>query len=509
MDNHQNQYIRLVMEGAEYQRSRSGIFHGEVPGFYGLKASGNTRADCENQLRTLLEEWLTYRCENSLPVPVVSGFTLASLDWHMKDQRLDMLSRLERDVQSLKVELLQEPDRANLIFGTIRSLNRWYKSYWQILVSLASLAIVFVAYFFFNVDPLESYRETGEKKRMAANFVDIGDQLLLHSGFGAAEQAYQAALGLYPSNVKARYGLYKSQILKPDQGRSTYDIEIAETKLSAAKKYIGEDYYLLYVQGVIALDRAIVASNNTVKTSFGTKAKEAFENSAKLKPEFSGNYLGLGFYELYFLRPKAALQIFEKAYKEKHYSPAILIYLGSLNASYRNFDDALKYLTEANTLANRVESLIVLGDIYRHKSNDSPTLLDAAVAKHKEALEMAKRSDLVKGVDYNELLYTYMPRKPGEPDDIDLIPLPFSRLEHFRVLVNYSLSLDYILKGQIPEADQAFQAGFEMDVCHNQTQKEFQGWYKNQITYLINERSLSNRTREWLNAKKERFQSCQ
>ena len=498
------------MQGAQYQRSRSGTFHGEFAGFYGLKASGNTQEDCENQLRILLEEWLAYRRENSLPVPVVSGFTLASLDWDVKDQKLDVLSRLDREVQSLKIELLQEPDRANLIVATVRSINRWYKSYWQILVSLASLAIIFVAYFFFNVDPFESYRDTGDKKRMAANFVDIGDQLLLHSGFGAAEQAYQAALGLYPSNTQARYGLFKSQILKPDAGRSSYDIEIAETKLSAARKHIGEDYYLLYVEGVIALDRAIAASTNDVKGSFGTKAKEAFEKSIKLKPEFSGNYLGLGFYELYFLRPKAALQLFETAYKEKHYSPAILIYLGSLNASYRKFDDALKYLTEANTLANRLESLIVLGDIYRYKSNESPTLLDAAVAKHKAALAMANRQDLIKGIDYNELLYTYMPKKTGEPDDGDLIPLPFSSLEHFRVLINYSLSLDYILKGQKDEADKAFQAGFEMDVCHNQTQKEFQGWYKNQITYLINERtSLSDTAKEWLNAKREIFQSCQ
>src|SRR6185436_19058518 len=93
-----------------------------------------------------------------------------------------------------------------------------------------------------------------------------------------------------------------------------------------------------------------------------------FEASMRLKPEFSENYFGLGLHRLYFESPKKALEFLEQAYNGNHRSPSILIYLASLNASYRRFDEALKYLSEANTISTRLETFIILGDVYRCKS---------------------------------------------------------------------------------------------------------------------------------------------
>jgi predicted RNase H-like HicB family nuclease len=505
-------YIQTALAGANYECARGGEFCGEIPGFYGLRASGKTKEDCEQQLRAALEDWLNYRSENDLSIPSVGGFRIVTSGLEMREEQLDKLSRLEDELQSLKVQLGQEPNRSVLLVGGIRRANSWYKSYWQILVSLASIGIIVIAYIFYGVDPIESYREVGDRIAMAAKYVAIGDELLLRSGSRSPEavKAYEAALAVYPSNMNARHGLLKATILDPEPGRDEYDIGIAKTKLTTARAYIGQDYYLSYVEGNIALKQALT-SREPEQSRFAAEAKRAFEKSQQLNPEFPGNYLQLGYLELYSSRPRAALAIFEAADKSGRSSPLILTYLGSLNASYRKFDEAIAYLTKANSLATRLDTLIVLGDVYRYKADG---FLDAAINRHKEALKMAERTNLVRGVDYDEILYTYMPKKAGEPDDADLFPRPFSTQENLKVLANYSLSLDHILKGEEKLAEAAFNAGFALDACYGtgpKKEKQFTRWYKNQVTYLTIEPSygLSAETQKWLEAKTRQLESCQ
>lgn len=517
MDDLYARYINTALEGANYECARSGDFCGEIPGFYGLRAMGKTRKECEKQLGTLLEEWLTYRRENDLSIPAVGGFRIVTSNLEVREEKLDRLNRLEHELQSLKAQLGQEPARSALVVGGIRRANSWYKSYWQLLVSVASIGIIVIAYSFYGVDPIESYREIGDRIAMAEKYVAIGDELLLRSESRApeAEKAYQAALEVYPSNMNARHGLLKATILEPEKGRDEYDIGIAKTKLTTARIYIGEDYYLSYVEGLIALKQALT-SREPEQSRFLGEAKDAFERSQQLKPEFSGNYLQLGYLELYGSHPRAALAIFESAYKSGRYSPAILTYLGSLSASYRKFDEAIAYLTKANSLATRLDTLIVLGDVYRHKSDG---FLNAAINRHKEALKMAERTNLIRGMDYDELLYTYMPQRAGEPSDADLFPRPFSTQENLRVLATYSLSLDYILNGEEDLANAAFNAGFALDNCYGisskkdnspKKQKQFAKWYRNQFTYLtIDPSYLSAEAKKWLEAKTVSLDSCQ
>lgn len=468
-------YIEMAMKGAKYERAPNGDCHAHLRGFYGLKAQAKTEQECDAELRTQLRAWLTYRVENGLSIPAVGG----------------------------------------LVSG-IRSINSWYQSYWQLIVSLASFTIIIIAYSFYGVDPIQSYRETGDKIEMSKRYVEIGDMLLLRSegsGSPEAQRAYTAALELYPANLDARAGLLKAQILDVEPGRNDYDIGLAQSKLSAVQAYAREDYYLSYVEGVIALNRGIAAKGAQQK-SFGDKAKESFERSKRLKPEFTGNHLRLGVYDLYFHGPITARIVFQEAYDKNRISPAILTYLASIEATRRDFETAQQHLEIANTLANRrLETLIVLGDVMRNKSGKfvgetRDTYLRAAISRHKEALEMTKRPDLVRGVDYNEFFYTQMPKTSDPPTDA-LSPWPFSTVNSFIVLANYSLSFDYILSNQSKDAETAFAAGFALDACPNNRDKANKAWYHNQADYLIRERrDLSNEAKQWLLAKKERFKSC-
>jgi|GEM_PF-5638243 len=509
MQEEYSHYIDSALESVVFEKS-NGDFHAYIPGFYGLEATASSEDDCKTLLRTKLGNWIKNRRQDGLTVPVVGGFRIATLQLEVQEEKRDRLLQLEHQIQLLKMNLGFGSDGRRLTVGAFERFNRWYKSYWQFIVSIASVSVIAIAYIGYGVDPIQSYRETGDKIRMSRRYNEIGDKLLLESGSTSpdAEKAYTAALELYPSNLSARAGLLKAQILDVEPGRSEYDNGIAQAKLSAARVYLGEDYYLLYVEGIIDLHQAFAATGSDQKLLLES-ARKAFEKSTKLQPEFSGNYLGLGLYHLFFHGPLTALSVFKEACDTNHRSPGILTYMGSLKASRRNFDEARKDLEAANTLRTRLETLIVLGDVFRHLSARKKNYLDAAIIRHQNALAMANRTNLVRGVDYDEFLYSDMPKDFCELSD-DVGSQSFDTLDSYKVLSYYSLSLDYLLANKKAEADKAFNLGFSLDRCVTSSRKEYYGWYVNQAYCLIVEYpNISEDAKTSLKANMKRFESCE
>jgi predicted RNase H-like HicB family nuclease len=71
------EYLRLAMARAHYEILEQGEgFYGEMPGFQGVLAQGNTLEVCRDELASTLEDWLLFRVSRHLPIPVLEGLDL-------------------------------------------------------------------------------------------------------------------------------------------------------------------------------------------------------------------------------------------------------------------------------------------------------------------------------------------------------------------------------------------------------------------------------------------------
>jgi predicted RNase H-like HicB family nuclease len=72
------EYLRLAMSRAHYELLSGGEgFYGEIPGFQGVLAQGETLEACREELASTLEDWLIFRISRHLPTPVLQGLDLA------------------------------------------------------------------------------------------------------------------------------------------------------------------------------------------------------------------------------------------------------------------------------------------------------------------------------------------------------------------------------------------------------------------------------------------------
>ena len=71
------EYLSAAMAKAHYELLDGGEgFYGEIPGFQGVLAHGDTLEACRGELASTLEDWLMFRISRQLPVPVVEGLDL-------------------------------------------------------------------------------------------------------------------------------------------------------------------------------------------------------------------------------------------------------------------------------------------------------------------------------------------------------------------------------------------------------------------------------------------------
>jgi predicted RNase H-like HicB family nuclease len=70
-------YIQGAMRRARYEIiSGNEPFYGEIVGFDGVYAVGETLEACRETLEEVLEEWMLLRISMHLPLPIVDGIEL-------------------------------------------------------------------------------------------------------------------------------------------------------------------------------------------------------------------------------------------------------------------------------------------------------------------------------------------------------------------------------------------------------------------------------------------------
>ena len=72
------EYLSAAMAKAHYELLGDGEgFCGEIPGFEGVLAQGDTLEACREELASTLEDWLLFRIARHLAIPTVEGLDLA------------------------------------------------------------------------------------------------------------------------------------------------------------------------------------------------------------------------------------------------------------------------------------------------------------------------------------------------------------------------------------------------------------------------------------------------
>ena len=69
-------YIQTALEMAHYDKLEDGSFSGEIPKLKGVIAFGKSLRDCENELRSTLEDWILVGLRLGHRLPVLSGIDL-------------------------------------------------------------------------------------------------------------------------------------------------------------------------------------------------------------------------------------------------------------------------------------------------------------------------------------------------------------------------------------------------------------------------------------------------
>lgn len=69
-------YVEEAMSQAVYDKLEDGTFAGRIPVCIGVMAFGTTLRECEQELRSTLEDWILVGLKLKHPLPIVAGIDL-------------------------------------------------------------------------------------------------------------------------------------------------------------------------------------------------------------------------------------------------------------------------------------------------------------------------------------------------------------------------------------------------------------------------------------------------
>jgi predicted RNase H-like HicB family nuclease len=69
-------YVEQAMDQAVYDKLEDGTFFGRIPACKGVVAFGSTLRQCEEELRSTLEDWILVGLKLGHHLPVIAGIDL-------------------------------------------------------------------------------------------------------------------------------------------------------------------------------------------------------------------------------------------------------------------------------------------------------------------------------------------------------------------------------------------------------------------------------------------------
>ena len=71
-----SEYVENAISEALYDKLENGTFSGVIPSCKGVIAFGNTLRECEEELRSVLEDWILVGLKLKHNLPVINGIDL-------------------------------------------------------------------------------------------------------------------------------------------------------------------------------------------------------------------------------------------------------------------------------------------------------------------------------------------------------------------------------------------------------------------------------------------------
>jgi predicted RNase H-like HicB family nuclease len=71
-----SEYMERAMDQAVYDKLEDGTFFGRIPACKGVVAFASTLRQCEDELRSTLEDWILVGLKLGHPLPVIAGIDL-------------------------------------------------------------------------------------------------------------------------------------------------------------------------------------------------------------------------------------------------------------------------------------------------------------------------------------------------------------------------------------------------------------------------------------------------
>ncbi|MEW6034058.1 MAG: type II toxin-antitoxin system HicB family antitoxin [Chloroflexota bacterium] len=69
-------YVERALSGAVYDKLEDGTFAGHIPDCRGVVAFGSTLRECQDELRSTLEDWILVGLKLGHHLPVIGGIDL-------------------------------------------------------------------------------------------------------------------------------------------------------------------------------------------------------------------------------------------------------------------------------------------------------------------------------------------------------------------------------------------------------------------------------------------------
>ncbi len=69
-------YVRSALAQAEYDKLDDGSYAGRIPSCEGVLAFSGSLLECEDELRSTLEDWILLGLRLGHPLPVIAGIDL-------------------------------------------------------------------------------------------------------------------------------------------------------------------------------------------------------------------------------------------------------------------------------------------------------------------------------------------------------------------------------------------------------------------------------------------------
>jgi tetratricopeptide (TPR) repeat protein len=399
----------------------------------------------------------------------------------------ERIKKLEEELFSLKGEVAPTTLKPA---EKVKHAAKFTLSYWPLLSLLGAVLLAVYVKFAFNIDYFADYRSISDTNNLSEFHREMGDEMIGKQEWQAAEEEYQSALEIDKNNMAAAYGIAKAQVFQPTKDEKYYVPEVVNAKLNYMLKNFPDDYLLSHLRANFYVDRRDLV-----------EAKKWFEKSMQQNPNYSWNYVAMGYLVQQEGDFQAAIGHFKKALaidpdNELASSNLGYAYLGGgeFDNAKKQFDNAIKISPKFFTVYGLADASWYLGDA------------QTALFYRKQLLEQleSKEPGLERFLTSNSLwMYNYMPIAKGDKETIKKF-IQESGADKQRTLIYHALSIDYAMNKDFTQADALFQKARESDKDNG-----FGEFFANRIESVRAFVTLDDDVNQWLDTKKAELSGSQ